>query len=97
VNIIEFSKRLSENPARIMNLFPQKGVIMEGSDADLIIISESDSAQMIVPTLSDVYNPYQNITSKLKFDYVIISGDVIIENGNFINKEFKGRCLNVKP
>lgn len=96
VNIIEFSKRLSENPARIMNLFPQKGVIMEGSDADLIIISESDSAQMIVPTLSDVYNPYQNITSKLKFDYVIISGDVIIKKGNLINREFKGRCVNVK-
>lgn len=29
---------ISENPARIFGLFPQKGVLMPGSDADLIII-----------------------------------------------------------
>ncbi|MGC8928074.1 MAG: amidohydrolase family protein [Myxococcota bacterium] len=97
VNLSEFAKRLSENPARIMNLFPQKGAIKEGSDADIIIFSECKEKKEISPTDRDVYNPYYNFTSNLRFDYVIINGVLLIENGRVINNNFRGRCINVNP
>lgn len=96
IPLIELSKRLSENPARIMNIYPQKGVISEGSDADMAIVSESARQQKIIPTLSDSYNPYKDFNSNLRFDYVIINGVVVVKNGKITNNKFRGRCLNVK-
>ncbi|MCX7945103.1 MAG: amidohydrolase family protein [Deltaproteobacteria bacterium] len=93
---LELSKRLSENPSKIMNLFPDKGVIQEGADADIVIISESKRANKIIPTLSNSYNPYKTFYSNLKFDYVIIGGTVVVKNGIIINYNHKGRCLNDK-
>ena len=37
---------LSENPARIFGLYPQKGIIQPGSDADLLII-DPDTTSII--------------------------------------------------
>jgi len=93
----ELSKRLSENPARIMKIYPKKGTISEGSDADLLILSESTCERKIRPSLTDSYNPYKDFTSNLRFDYVIIGGVVVVRNGRIINNRFRGRCLNVSP
>ncbi len=94
--LVEFVRRLSENPAKILNLFPQKGIIREGSDADLIIISEQKKPETVIPTLADSYNPYKNFYSILSFDYVIINGVVVVKDREIINKNHRGRCLNVR-
>ena len=94
--LIALSTLLSENPARIMNIYPRKGVIQEGSDADIVIVSEGISPVQILPSLSDTYNPYEKIYSKLNFNYVIINGVLIVKGGEVINHSSKGRCLNVR-
>ncbi len=94
--VFEFSKRLSLNPARIMGIYPKKGVIQEGSDADIIIFTETDKNKMILPALTDSYNPYENFYFRLNFDYVIINGAVVVEDGRLINSKNKGRCINVR-
>ncbi len=94
--LIELSRRLSENPAKIMNLFPERGIIKEGSIADIAILIEGRRRCRIIPTLSDAYHPYEKLTSNLKIDYVIINGVVIVKGGKIIPTQQKGRCLNVK-
>ena len=93
--LIFLVRLISENPARIMNLYPKKGVIEEGSDADIVILSEGRDPLQFLPSLSDTYNPYEGFYSKLLFDYVIING-CIVKEGDFVNTTFEGRCLNVR-
>lgn len=92
--ISEFSLRLSENPAKIMGIYPQKGVIREGSDADMVVLSESTDRKNIIPTLSSCYNPYEKFGSKLNIDYVIINGVLVVREGEIMRFDHRGRCVN---
>ena len=94
-----FGKRaidmMSLNPARIFGLYPGKGVLMEGSDADIAIFSDN--------------GPYIKATDHSKCDYSIytegrgafasmITVDTVISRGRFVirDKELKGgkgKCL----
>jgi dihydropyrimidinase len=41
IDLCSLVRVLSENPARIFGLFPRKGVIQEGSEADLVLFDPS--------------------------------------------------------
>lgn len=91
--VFELSRRLSVNPAKITGIYPRKGVIKEGSDADLIILNPNGKERDIKSSLSDVYETYPDFQTKLNFKYVFVRGnmividDIIIDRNNFIGKE----------
>ena len=73
---------LSERPARIFGLYPRKGVVEEGADADIVVL---DSA---VPYTVPAQNP------NLKVDYSIFAGrkglgvpTVVIQRGRVLMQE----------
>lgn len=70
------AQHLSANPSKLCDIYPQKGVIRTGSDADIVLIKESE-AHDIVSSLSDTYNSYQDIKSEVKVDYVFREGELI--------------------
>jgi dihydropyrimidinase len=90
----EMAKRLSENPAKITGLYPSKGALKAGSDADLAIISPNGTEKEIKSSLSDVYETYPGFKTKLSFKYVFINGQIIVVNDKVKNTDLYGNMLN---
>ena len=74
---------ISANPARIFGLFPQKGEIRVGSDADIVIWNPDHQGVISSETHHqncDI-NIYEGFPIKGKAEFVIAGGRIVIENG----------------
>ena len=76
----ELVKRLSLNPAMITGLYPQKGTIKSGSDADIVILDTNSLMHPIVSSSADVYESYPGKTTTLDFRYVYLQGELVIKD-----------------
>jgi dihydropyrimidinase len=87
--------RCCTNPAKLMGLFPQKGIIAPGSDADLVLIDpdriiEVDHAKM--ETNAD-WSPYQGWPLAGFAATTFSRGRKIVEDYRFIGERGWGRWL----
>ena len=85
---------LAENPARLYGLYPRKGVLAEGSDADLVIL---DPAGKKTVTVSEQvsrcdYAPLEGMELTGTIDAVYLRGEKVAENGRVI-LENRGQYL----
>ena len=94
-----FVELCSTTPARIFGLFPRKGTIAVGSDADLVVFDPNASTTLSVRTLHMKvdYNPYEGRTIQGSPSMVISNGEVIIDGGRFVGKKGAGRFLRRGP
>jgi dihydropyrimidinase len=85
----------SAGPARIFGLYPRKGDILQGSDADLVIWNPGP--EKIISVKSHHQNCDTNIFEGIPVrgnpDYVIRGGQIIIDNGKMTGKEKPGKFL----
>ena len=77
---------LSENPAKLYGLWPRKGAIAPGSDADIVVL---DSAAEGVITAADQlqnvdYTPYEGFPLRCRIDRVYLRGGLAVENGTVL-------------
>lgn len=98
-SINRFVSLISTNPAKLMGLYPQKGTIQIGSDADIVIFDPKkkkivDYKEM--ETNCD-WSPYQGMKFAGFPEITILRGKIIVENGKFIGKEGDGKFLKRKP
>ena len=77
------ARTLSSNPAKVMGLYPRKGTIKPGSDADLAIIDPAASAAVDFRKLQHKtdYSPYQGVKLYGWAKYTILRGEMIAEEG----------------
>ena len=85
----------AENPARIFGLFPRKGTIAVGSDADVVVWNPEarrviSQASQAVPT---DYNPYEGFEVQGAPEVVTVRGEVMVRDGEFVGKPGGGRLL----
>lgn len=81
-NILLAYRMLCENPAKVTNIYPHKGVIEVGADADFVCFSLRKSPFMkIKSTYQDCYDPYENMNTKLSIKFVILNGEIVIKYG----------------
>lgn len=85
----------SANAARILGLFPRKGAIQPGSDADLVLI---DPALKKTIALSDLhadadYSIWEGFACQGYPVMTILRGKVIVENGRLLGSSSDGKWL----
>ena len=85
----------STAPAKIFGLFPKKGTIAPGSDADIVIFNP-DAEQVLSASTHHMnvdYNPYEGRRVKGVSEIVLSRGEVIVEKGTFQGRAGRGAFL----
>lgn len=87
------------NPARLNGIYPQKGIIAAGSDADLILIDPDERRTVRASDLhmATDYSPYEGRELAGWPSTVIVGGEVVIDGGRFIAPTKDGRPLASGP
>ncbi len=85
----------SSNAARLFGLYPQKGTLEPGSDADLVIVDLDREVTVDLPTLNSVvdFSPYVGWTARGWADMTIAGGQVAYEHGEVVAERPRGRYL----
>jgi dihydropyrimidinase len=99
ISLNRFVELCSTTPARMFGLFPRKGTIAVGSDADIVIFDPDAKQTLGVKTLHMRvdYNPYEGTVVQGAPSVVISNGAVIVEGGKFVGKKGAGRFLKRGP
>ena len=95
ISLNRFVELTSTSPAKIFGLFPRKGTIAPGSDADIVIFDPEKKQRLGVDTLHMKvdYNPYEGREVTGVSETVLSRGRVIIEGGTFVGKAGAGSFL----
>ncbi|MDQ3169648.1 MAG: dihydropyrimidinase [Acidobacteriota bacterium] len=85
----------STSPAKIFGMFPRKGTIAPGSDADIVIFNPERTQLLSVDTLHMKvdYNPYEGRTVQGVSETVISRGKVIVEDNKFTGRIGAGEFI----
>ena len=88
----------STNIAKLFGLYPQKGIIAPGSDADLVIIDMNKEVTLCPQILHNNINYclYEGMRIKGYPVMTISGGNVIVENGKFHGERGSGRFIRRK-
>lgn len=94
IDINTLIDKLVHNPAKIMGLYPKKGVIGIGSDADLVIYDEKNYtiSQSNRHSAAD-YTCYEGFVVNFKVDTVIVRGKIVIDNGEIKVQKGYGKFI----
>ena len=94
----KFVSLTSTNPAKMFGLYPQKGTIQEGSDADIVIFDPEKEVTIDYKNLASScdWTPFQGLELKGYPEITISRGEVVAQNGVFLGKPGRGRFLKRK-
>ena len=98
ISLNRFVELTSTSPAKIFGLFPRKGTIAPGSDADIVVFDPKKRHTLSAKTLHMRvdYNPYEGREVTGQAETVLSRGKVIVENGKFVGKAGRGRVPEEK-
>ena len=95
LSLAQMCRVLSENPAKLYGLYPRKGVLAPGSDADIVIYDPGDShvirAEDCVANVD--YNPYEGFVTAGGIREVWLRGRKTVENGKVLDTVPAGMYL----
>lgn len=96
LSLVEMCDKLSTNPAKIMGLYPRKGAIQVGADADIAIIHPHDRRAVVpreMETNAD-WSPYEGWTLAGFARTTLSRGEVIVNDYKVTGKEGRGQWLS---
>ncbi|MDX9861115.1 MAG: dihydropyrimidinase [Rhodospirillales bacterium] len=95
IELTRFVELTSANPARIYGLYPRKGTIAVGADADLAIWNPDREVTITNAMLHHNvdYTPYEGMRVRGWPETVVSRGEIIVEGGGFVGGAGRGRFL----
>lgn len=95
LSIEEMCRKLATNPARIMGLYPKKGAIEVGADADLAIIHPQSTIAVDPETMEGGadWSPYEGWELAGFARTTLSRGDVIVDDYRVVGKAGRGQWL----
>ncbi|MGI9606814.1 MAG: dihydropyrimidinase [Acidimicrobiales bacterium] len=95
IGLARWVELCATTPARMFGLYPQKGTIQAGSDADIVLYDPKASWTISVDNhhMNMDYSAYEGITIDGRVDTVMSRGRVIIENEAYLGSKGDGQYL----
>jgi dihydropyrimidinase len=92
-------RMLSTNPARIFGLYPAKGSLMPGADADVTIYDPRGSETLVASDLHGLagYTPFEGFVLRGHVKMTLSRGQVVYEEGEFKGQPGHGRFVAGQP
>jgi dihydropyrimidinase len=96
ITLPRFVELFSENPARIWGMYPKKGIIAVGSDADLVIFDPTYSWKISAENQHSNagFTLYEGRDVMGKPVLTMQRGEIILENGSIVAKPYRARHLS---
>jgi len=96
INFSRFAEITSETPAKLYGLYPGKGTIRVGSDADLVILDTNKRTVICADTLHEQadYTPFEGFAVQAALEKTIAEGKVIVDGSSFLGTKGAGRLLH---
>jgi dihydropyrimidinase len=94
----EIASLLSERTARIMGLFPQKGRLDIGSDADMVVFDPSErwTVSRENQHSNATYTLFEGMDLVGRVKIVLSRGEPVVEGGDFVGKAGDGHFLSTR-
>lgn len=88
ITLCDMVAQLSENPARIFGMYPQKGALLPESDGDLVIWNPKTKGFIDCKSLhmNVDYSPYQDLPTQGKVETVVLGGKIVVSDGKIVQK-----------
>ena len=95
ISLNRFVEITSTSAAKIFGLFPRKGTIAVGSDADIVIFDPNEEMTISAKThhMNVDYSCYEGKKVRGVTKTVLSRGDVVIEEGEYVAKPGRGQFL----
>lgn len=95
ISLTQFVDLVATRPAKVFGLFPQKGAIAVGADADLVIWDPEAKFTITQSAMHNSmdYSSYEGRTVQGAPRTVLLRGKVIVENRAYIGTPGEGRFL----
>ena len=95
LSLSRFVDALSTRPARLFGLYPRKGAIEVGADADLVVYDPAYRGHISAATshMNVDYSAFEGWEIDGRPEYVTVRGQVAAERGQFVGEPGRGRLL----
>jgi dihydropyrimidinase len=95
IDLDRFVNIASTRAAKLFGLFPRKGTIEVGSDADLVVFDTNYRGIVSAKTqhVNNDYNGFEGMAIEGRPSVVTVRGKVQVRDGEFVGERGRGRLL----
>ncbi|HQE91444.1 MAG TPA: dihydropyrimidinase [Anaerolineae bacterium] len=95
----DIARLLAAGPAQVYNLWPRKGALLPGSDADVVLYDPTPTDAFTVERLHSAagYTPYEGMRVQGRVISTLRRGTFLVRDGAFVGGDSAGMYLRREP